>query len=89
MKELRPKANTTRLRQQVLSSHTLLASKKKPDAEQALQKSVGIGSGKVSRSVSCGSYVVTERFHSCTTAHMILKQTPKACNQLKRISKLP
>ena len=72
IKELRPKTNTTRLRQQVLSSYTLLASKKKPDAEHALQKFVDIASGEVSMQfhvVITRSLIVTERFHSCTTWH--------------------
>jgi len=51
IKELRPKTSTARLRQQVLSNYTLLASKKKPDAEQALQKFVDVASGEVSMSV--------------------------------------
>ena len=60
IKELRPKTTTAKLRQQVLSSYILLASKKKPDAEQALQKFVDIASGEVSWSFSRANY---KKFH--------------------------
>ena len=48
IKEMRPKSTTVvGLRLQVLSSYTLLASRKKTDAEQALQKFVEIASSEV------------------------------------------
>ena len=49
VKELRPMTTAAKLRQQVSSSYILLASKKKPDAEQTLQKFVGEISGSSSR----------------------------------------
>lgn len=47
IKEMRPKSTVTGLRLQVLSSYTLLVSRKKVDAEQALQKFVEIASAEV------------------------------------------
>ena len=47
IKEMRPKSTTVGLRLQVLSSYILLASRKKADAEQALQKFVEIASTEV------------------------------------------
>ena len=47
IKEMRPKSTTVGLRLQVLSSYTLLASRKKTDAEQALQKFVEVASTEV------------------------------------------
>ena len=44
---MRPKSTTVGLRLQVLSSYTLLAFRKKADAEQALQKFVEIASTEV------------------------------------------
>ena len=71
IKEMRPKSTTVGLRLQVLSSYTLLASRKKADAEQALQKFVEIASTEV-KWYTIGYYVVciaTERFYSCFTWH--------------------
>ena len=76
IKEMRPKSTTVGLRLQVLSSYTLLASRKKPDAEQALQKFVEIAStevGWLTRAMYMAAIMLcvfaTERFHSCFTWH--------------------
>ena len=47
IKEMRPKSTITGLRLQVLSNYTLLASRKKADADQALQKFVETASTEV------------------------------------------
>ena len=94
IKEMRPKSTTVGLWLQVLSSYTLLGSRKKADVEQALQKFVEIASTEVRWYMLCwyvATYVVLlqkDFIPGIANAHMILKQTPKARNQLKRISKL-
>ena len=72
IKEMRPKSTTVGLRLQVLSNYTLLASRKKADAEQALQKFVEIASTEVKWHkiiLPWSSLLYTEGFYSCFTRH--------------------
>ncbi|KAK3857879.1 hypothetical protein Pcinc_020970 [Petrolisthes cinctipes] len=80
LKELHPKPGDQQVSHQILSNFLLLATKQKPNAERALQEFMTIASQE-SYKDHVGAIL------GMATAYMILKQTPRARNQLKRLSK--
>ncbi|XP_050699357.1 tetratricopeptide repeat protein 21B-like [Eriocheir sinensis] len=80
LKELNPKPGEQMISHQVLSNFLLLATKQKSSAEQALQEFMNVASQE-SYKEHVGAIL------GMATAYMILKQTPRARNQLKRLAK--
>lgn len=79
LKELHPRSPASALKVRVLENYALLASKSKQNLEKALAGFLELANTEQnSVPVLLG----------VATAHMILKQTPKARNHLKRISKV-
>ncbi|XP_048342203.1 tetratricopeptide repeat protein 21B isoform X2 [Sphaerodactylus townsendi] len=79
LKELKPQTPQGQVQLRIMENCCLLATKQKSNVERALNAFTEI--------------VVAEKDHvpallGMATAHMILKQTPRARNQLKRISKM-
>ncbi|KAF4796860.1 tetratricopeptide repeat domain 21B [Turdus rufiventris] len=79
LKELKPQTIQGHIQLQIMENYCLMATKQKSNVEQALNSFTEI--------------VVAEKDHipallGMATAYMILKQTPRARNQLKRISKM-
>ncbi|XP_008061219.1 tetratricopeptide repeat protein 21B [Carlito syrichta] len=79
LKELKPQTVQGHLQLRIMENYCLMATKQKSNVEQALNTFTAIAS--------------SEKDHipallGMATAYMILKQTPKARNQLKRISKM-
>ncbi|KAM6332739.1 tetratricopeptide repeat protein 21B isoform 1-T1 [Podargus strigoides] len=79
LKELKPQTIQGHVQLQIMENYCLMATKQKSSVEQALNTFTEI--------------VVAEKEHipallGMATAFMILKQTPRARNQLKRISKM-
>ncbi|XP_006977219.1 tetratricopeptide repeat protein 21B isoform X1 [Peromyscus maniculatus bairdii] len=79
LKELKPQTTQGRLQLRILENCCLMATKQKSSVEQALNTFTEIAA--------------SEKDHipallGMATAYMILKQTPKARNQLKRIAKM-
>ncbi|XP_074856704.1 tetratricopeptide repeat protein 21B isoform X2 [Carettochelys insculpta] len=79
LKELKPQTTQGHIQLRIMENHCLMATKQKSNVEQALNTFTEI--------------VVAEKDHipallGMATAYMILKQTPRARNQLKRISKM-
>jgi tetratricopeptide repeat protein 21B len=80
LKEVRPKTRDAVVRVQQLENSVLLATKTKANVELALSKFMEMAASlKDNIAVLLG----------VATAHMILKQIPRARNQLKRIAKMP
>ncbi|XP_011499616.1 PREDICTED: tetratricopeptide repeat protein 21B-like [Ceratosolen solmsi marchali] len=81
LQELNPKGNPQEmLTHRLLSNFILLASKQKHNIEQALQDCTALASQEVLRD-HVGPAL------GLATAHILLKQTPRARNHLKRVSK--
>ncbi|XP_022660212.1 tetratricopeptide repeat protein 21B-like isoform X2 [Varroa destructor] len=80
--ELRTTVPPSDLDFQLMCDYVLLAKKTKPDAEMALNDFLEITSDEKYRE-HVGAIL------GIATAHMILKQVPKARNQLKRVMKSP
>ncbi|KAK7082681.1 Tetratricopeptide repeat protein 21B [Halocaridina rubra] len=80
LKELNPKPGEQQVSLQILSNFLLLATKQKASAERALQEFMNIAS-QDSYKDHVGPIL------GMATAYMILKQTPRARNQLKRLAK--
>ncbi|XP_068223465.1 tetratricopeptide repeat protein 21B-like [Palaemon carinicauda] len=80
LKELHPKPGEQQVSLQVLSNFLLLATKQKANAERALQDFMNISSQESYKDL-VGPIL------GMATAYMILKQTPRARNQLKRLGK--
>ncbi|XP_069186237.1 tetratricopeptide repeat protein 21B isoform X2 [Procambarus clarkii] len=80
LKELHPKPGDQQVSLQILSNYLLLATKQKANAERALQEFMDIASQE-SYKDHIGAIL------GMATAYMILKQTPRARNQLKRLAK--
>ncbi|XP_068876877.1 tetratricopeptide repeat protein 21B isoform X2 [Aphelocoma coerulescens] len=79
LKELKPQTIQGHIQLRIMENYCLMATKQKSNVEQALKTFTEI--------------VVAEKDHipallGMATAYMILKQTPRARNQLKRISKM-
>ncbi|XP_057279730.1 tetratricopeptide repeat protein 21B isoform X2 [Pezoporus wallicus] len=79
LKELKPQTVQGRIQLRIMENYCLMATKEKSNVERALNTFTEI--------------VVAEKDHvpallGMATAYMILKQTPRARNQLKRISKM-
>nr|XP_006124853.1 tetratricopeptide repeat protein 21B isoform X4 [Pelodiscus sinensis] len=79
LKELKPQTIQGHIQLRIMENHCLMATKQKSNVEQALNTFTEV--------------VVAEKDHipallGMATAYMILKQTPRARNQLKRISKM-
>uniref|UniRef100_A0A8C6VC71 Tetratricopeptide repeat protein 21B n=1 Tax=Naja naja TaxID=35670 RepID=A0A8C6VC71_NAJNA len=79
LKELKPQTAQGHVQLGIMENYCLMATKQKPNVERALQAFTEI--------------VTNEKDHvpallGMATAYMILKQTPRARNQLKRISKM-
>uniref|UniRef100_A0A8C8SD14 Tetratricopeptide repeat domain 21B n=1 Tax=Pelusios castaneus TaxID=367368 RepID=A0A8C8SD14_9SAUR len=79
LKELKPQTIQGHVQLRIMENYCLMATKQKSSVEQALNTFTEI--------------VVAEKDHipallGMATAYMILKQTPRARNQLKRISKM-
>ncbi|XP_077175955.1 tetratricopeptide repeat protein 21B [Paroedura picta] len=79
LKELKPQTLQGQVQLRIMENYCLMATKQKPNVERALNAFTEV--------------VVAEKDHvpallGMATAHMILKQTPRARNQLKRISKM-
>ncbi|NWY76297.1 TT21B protein, partial [Erithacus rubecula] len=79
LKELKPQTIQGHIQLRIMENYCLMATKQKSSVEQALNTFTEI--------------VVAEKDHipallGMATAYMILKQTPRARNQLKRISKM-
>uniref|UniRef100_A0A8C3VGA4 Tetratricopeptide repeat protein 21B n=1 Tax=Catharus ustulatus TaxID=91951 RepID=A0A8C3VGA4_CATUS len=79
LKELKPQTIQGHIQLRIMENYCLMATKQKSNVEQALNTFTEI--------------VVAEKDHipallGMATAYMILKQTPRARNQLKRISKM-
>ncbi|EMP38709.1 Tetratricopeptide repeat protein 21B [Chelonia mydas] len=79
LKELKPQTNQGHIQLRIMENYCLMGTKQKSNVEQALNTFTEV--------------VVTEKDHipallGMATAYMILKQTPRARNQLKRISKM-
>ncbi|XP_009698481.1 PREDICTED: tetratricopeptide repeat protein 21B-like [Cariama cristata] len=79
LKELKPQTIQGHIQLQIMENYCLMATKQKSSVERALSIFTEI--------------VVAEKDHipallGMATAYMILKQTPRARNQLKRISKM-
>ncbi|NXU76844.1 TT21B protein, partial [Oreotrochilus melanogaster] len=79
LKELKPQTTQGHIQLKIMENYCLMATKQKPNVERALNTFTEI--------------VVGEKDHvpallGMATAYMILKQTPRARNQLKRISKM-
>ena len=71
--------NHSSIEKEVLESYILMASKSKPDIDKALEKLI---------SMSPGNQDNVPVLLAMATAFSLLKQTPKARNQLKRIAKM-
>lgn len=71
--------NHSSVEKDVLEAYTLMARKSKPDIEKALQRLVGMTTSNQDN---------VPVLLAMATAFSLLKQTPKARNQLKRISKM-
>ncbi|XP_071548285.1 tetratricopeptide repeat protein 21B-like [Panulirus ornatus] len=80
LKELHPKPGDQQVSLQILTNFLLLATKQKANAERALQEFMNIAS-QDSYKDHVGAIL------GMATAYMILKQTPRARNQLKRLAK--
>ncbi|XP_027210397.1 tetratricopeptide repeat protein 21B-like isoform X1 [Penaeus vannamei] len=80
LKELSPKPGDQQVSHQILSNFLLLATKQKANAERALQDFMNIASQESYKN-HVGAIL------GMATAYMILKQTPRARNQLKRVAK--
>uniref|UniRef100_A0A8C3RN42 Tetratricopeptide repeat protein 21B n=1 Tax=Chelydra serpentina TaxID=8475 RepID=A0A8C3RN42_CHESE len=79
LKELKPQTIQGHIQLRIMENYCLMATKQKSNVEQALNTFTEV--------------VVAEKDHipallGMATAYMILKQTPRARNQLKRISKM-
>uniref|UniRef100_S4RS46 Tetratricopeptide repeat domain 21B n=1 Tax=Petromyzon marinus TaxID=7757 RepID=S4RS46_PETMA len=79
LQELRPRSTQDALRVRILENHCLMATRQKASVEKALNAFTDIAS--------------TEKEHvpallGMATAFMILKQTPRARNHLKRVGKM-
>ncbi|XP_066468231.1 tetratricopeptide repeat protein 21B isoform X2 [Tiliqua scincoides] len=79
LKELKPQTAQGHIQLLIMENYCLMATKQKSNVEQALNAFTEV--------------VVAEKDHvpsllGMATAYMILKQTPRARNQLKRISKM-
>ncbi|KAM9549015.1 tetratricopeptide repeat protein 21B isoform 2-T2 [Guaruba guarouba] len=79
LKELKPQTVQGHIQLRIMENYCLMATKQKSNVERALNTFTEI--------------VVAEKDHTpallgMATAYMILKQTPRARNQLKRISKM-
>ncbi|XP_065054055.1 tetratricopeptide repeat protein 21B-like isoform X1 [Rhopilema esculentum] len=77
LKEIKPKGNT--IKHKVLSNYALMAEKNKSKTEKALSAFMELASVEK-------DYVPA--LLGMATAYMMLKQTPRARNQLKRVDKL-
>lgn len=79
LKEVHPRSPQSEQRVVVLENYILLATKNKQNVERALERFMGMAAEeRDSVSVLLG----------VATAHMLLKQVPRARNQLKRLSKM-
>nr|XP_047917295.1 tetratricopeptide repeat protein 21B isoform X2 [Anser cygnoides] len=79
LKELKPQTSQGHIQLRIMENYCLMATKQKSNVERALNTFTEI--------------VVAEKDHipallGMATAYMILKQTPRARNQLKRIAKM-
>ncbi|XP_019409134.1 PREDICTED: tetratricopeptide repeat protein 21B [Crocodylus porosus] len=79
LKELKPHTSQGHIQLRIMENYCLMATKQKSNVEQALNTFTEV--------------VVAEKDHipallGMATAYMILKQTPRARNQLKRIAKM-
>ncbi|XP_053120307.1 tetratricopeptide repeat protein 21B isoform X2 [Hemicordylus capensis] len=79
LKELKPQTGQGHVQLRIMENYCLMATKQKSNVERALNAFTEV--------------VVAEKDHvpallGMATAYMILKQTPRARNQLKRISKM-
>ncbi|KAM5280322.1 tetratricopeptide repeat protein 21B [Ctenodactylus gundi] len=79
LKELKPQTLQGHVQLRILENYCLMATKQKPNAEQALNTFIEIAKSECDH---------IPALLGMATAYMILKQTPKARNQLKRIAKL-
>lgn len=79
LKELKPQTVQGRLQLRVMENWCLMANKQKSSVEQALNNFTEIAAAEKDH---------IPALLGMATAYMILKQTPKARNQLKRIAKM-
>ncbi|CAL4107788.1 unnamed protein product, partial [Meganyctiphanes norvegica] len=80
LKELKPKPGDQMVSHQILGGFLLLATKQKSHAERALNDFMGIAAQEAYKD-HVGAIL------GMATAYMIVKQTPRARNQLKRLTK--
>ena len=81
MQELKPKPGQQMVSFALLQGMLLLATKNKANVEQALQDFMQIAASEAQGRENVGAIM------GIATAYQLLKQTPRARNQLKRVAK--
>uniref|UniRef100_A0A8C2QYJ1 Tetratricopeptide repeat domain 21B n=1 Tax=Capra hircus TaxID=9925 RepID=A0A8C2QYJ1_CAPHI len=79
LKELKPQTVQGQVQLRIMENYCLMATKQKSNVEQALNTFTEIAASEKDH---------VPALLGMATAHMILKQTPRARNQLKRIAKM-
>ncbi|XP_005393347.1 PREDICTED: tetratricopeptide repeat protein 21B [Chinchilla lanigera] len=79
LKELKPQTVQGHVQLRIMENYCLMATKQKPNVEQALSTFTEVAKSENDH---------IPALLGMATAYMILKQTPKARNQLKRIAKM-
>ncbi|XP_076851637.1 tetratricopeptide repeat protein 21B [Brachyhypopomus gauderio] len=79
LKELKPQTGQGHIQLRVLENYCCLATKQKPSVEKALAAFTDIANNEKDH---------VPALLATATAYMILKQTPRARNQLKRVAKM-